>query len=165
MSHKEQASALFLEGYNCAQSVFAAFCDTTGMVREDALRLSSSFGGGMGRLREVCGAVSAMFMVAGLLAGYTSPTDDGQKQAHYAHIQGLAARFKQRTQGESILCRDLLLKLSAEKKAANDTAPTPTARTEAFYAARPCLRLVECAAEILDEWIAEEGLPCAAGPK
>lgn len=162
MSHKEQARTLFLEGYNCAQAVFAAFCDTSGMPRDYALRLSSSFGGGMGRMREVCGAVSAMFMVAGILAGYTSPADDLQKKAHYARIQDLAIRFKQRTQGESILCRDLLLKLSAEKKATTDTAPIPTARTDAFYAARPCLYLVECAAEILDEWMAEEGLPCAA---
>ena len=168
MGHKELARDLFVEGYNCAQAVFVAFCDVTGLSRDYALRLSSSFGGGMGRLREVCGAVSGMFMVAGILYGYTSPTDDGQKKGHYALIQSLAAKFKERTHGDSIICRELLCALSAEKKAASDTASTPTPRNDEFYKARPCLRFVECAAEILDELIAEKGIsankrPAAAG--
>ena len=156
MGHREIARDLFLEGYNCAQAVFAAFCDVTGMPREDALRLSSSFGGGMGRMREVCGAVSGMFMVAGMLYGYTSPTDDEKKKAHYALIQSLATRFKARTGGDTIICRELLCALSAEKKAAADTAATPSARNEAYYKARPCLRFVECAADLLDELIEEK---------
>lgn len=155
MGHKEIARDLFIEGYNCAQAVFAAFCDVTGMERECALRLSSSFGGGMGRMREVCGAVSGMFMVAGVLYGYRSPTDEEKKKQHYALIQSLAERFKERTRGGSIICRELLCALSAEKKAAADTGSTPTARTDEFYKARPCLRFVECAAEILDELIEE----------
>jgi C_GCAxxG_C_C family probable redox protein len=157
MKHTEIARDLFMEGYNCAQAVFAAFCDVTGLEREYALRLSSSFGGGMGRLREVCGAVSGMFMVAGILYGYTSPTDDGQKKEHYALIQSLAEEFKVRSQGNSILCRELLSALSAEKKASADTGSTPTPRNDEFYKARPCLRFVECAAEILDELIEKKG--------
>ncbi|MBQ8350649.1 MAG: C_GCAxxG_C_C family protein [Clostridia bacterium] len=158
MGHKELARELFIGGYNCSQAVFAAFCDVTGLAREDALRLSSSFGGGMGRMREVCGAVSGMLMVAGMLWGYTSPTDDGAKKEHYALVQSLAAQFKERTRGGSIICRELLCALSAEKKAAADTGTTPTARNDEFYKVRPCLRFVECAADLLDELIAEKGI-------
>ena len=158
MNHKEIARDLFIEGYNCAQAVFAAFCDVTGLEKDYALRLSSSFGGGMGRMREVCGAVSGMFMVAGILYGYTDPLSDEKKGAHYELIQSLAARFKERTGGDTIICRDLLCMLSVEKKAAADTAPTPTPRTDEFYRARPCLRFVECAAELMDELIAERNL-------
>lgn len=153
--HIEEARALFLEGYNCAQAVFAAFCDVTGMERETALRLSSSFGGGMGRMREVCGAVSGMFMVAGILYGYTETASDKEKAAHYALIQSLSEKFKERVGNGSIICRELLRTLSAEKKAASTDPTKPTPRNEAFYRARPCLRFVECAAELLDELIAE----------
>ena len=79
----DKASELFLEGYNCSQSVFCAFCEDYGITFEQGLKLSSSLGGGMGKLREVCGAVSAMFMIAGILKGYTTPNDDLIKQKHY----------------------------------------------------------------------------------
>ena len=81
--HSEYAKQLFLEGYSCSQSIAAAFCDETNMRLEDAVKISSSFGGGMGRLREVCGAVSGMFMVVGAKYGYTDPTDELRKSEHY----------------------------------------------------------------------------------
>ena len=90
INHSEKAKELFLQGYNCSQSVFAAFCDVTGIDFNTALMISSSFGGGMGRMREVCGAVSGMFMVAGALYGYDSPKDNKIKSEHYARIQKLA---------------------------------------------------------------------------
>ena len=90
MNHRELAENNFLAGYNCAQSVLLAFAEDLGLDGDFALRLSSSFGGGMGRLREVCGAVSAILMAAGLVYGYTAPGDDGAKAAHYARVQALA---------------------------------------------------------------------------
>ena len=94
MSHEEQAKALFMDGCNCAQAAFCAFCDVTGLEKELAMRLSSSFGGGMGRLREVCGALSGIFMAAGILYGYDDLTDKSLKTDHYERIQELAARFR-----------------------------------------------------------------------
>ena len=91
--HAGKAMGLFLDGYNCAQSVFTAFCDLHGMDEKEALRLSSSFGGGMGRMREVCGALSGIFMAAGLLYGYDSPDDKDAKTEHYRRIQELAGAF------------------------------------------------------------------------
>ena len=150
MSHAERARELFVRGYNCAQAVFIAFCDLTGYDEDDAARISSSFGGGMGRLREVCGAVSGAFMVAGCLYGYADETDKNAKTAHYALIQDIAARFRERN--GTIICRDLI---GAE---ANDKSAVPTDRTADFYKRRPCVELVEIAAEIMDEIIKEKGL-------
>ena len=150
MSHAERARELFVRGYNCAQAVFIAFCDLTGYDEDDAARISSSFGGGMGRLREVCGAVSGAFMVAGCLYGYADETDKNAKTAHYALIQDIAARFRERN--GTIICRDLI---GAE---ANDKSAVPTDRTADFYKRRPCVELVEIAAERMDEIIKEKGL-------
>ena len=96
MNHEEKAQALFLEGCNCAQAVFAAFCDVTGFSRQEAMRLASSFGGGVGRMREICGALSGAFLAMGWLYGYEEPGDDGEKAAHYARVQELAAAFRER---------------------------------------------------------------------
>ena len=148
MTHADKAERLFKEGYNCSQAVVVAFCDVTKMDEKTALALSSSFGGGMGRLREVCGAVSGMFMVAGLLYGYTSPTDNEQKKAHYALIQAMAQKFKDKT--GSIICRELL--------GGPDNSPNPTLRTAEFYKKRPCSELVRICAEIVDQVIAEKGI-------
>ena len=148
MTHADKAEALFKEGYNCSQAVVAAFCDVTKIDKKTALALSSSFGGGMGRLREVCGAVSGMFMVAGLLYGYTSPTDNEKKKAHYALIQAMAQKFKDKT-GSSI-CRELL--------GGPDNSPNPTLRTAEFYKKRPCSELVRICADIVDQVIAEKGI-------
>lgn len=135
----------FNKGYNCSQSVLLAFGDKTGLDDKTALLLSSSFGGGMGRLREVCGAVSGMFMVIGLLYGYSAPADHAAKSAHYARLQTLAKRFSDET--GSIICRDLL----ALGKGADN--PVPEKRTEQYYKKRPCGELVYIAAKITQEYI------------
>ena len=93
--YSNKAVENFKLGYNCAQSVFLAFAEDLGFDSDTALKLSSSFGGGMGRLREVCGAVSSMFAIAGLKEGYTSPNDDEKKALHYERIQNLAKIFKE----------------------------------------------------------------------
>jgi len=145
MKHSEKAAELFLEGYNCAQAVLLAFSDVTGLEDTFAAKMISSFGGGMGRLREVCGAVSGMLAVAGILYGYECPADDTAKKAHYALVQRLTAAFRQ--EAGSIVCREIL------KNPPSDPAPCP--RTAAFYAQRPCARMVYLAAKILDDYIEE----------
>ena len=138
---------LFEDGYNCAQSVFLAFEDLHGLDKETAARFSSSFGGGMGRLREVCGTVSGMFMTAGMLYGYADPKKPELKAAHYARIQELAAEFEKKN--GSIVCRELLgLNVKREP-------PTPEARTAEYYKKRPCRELAGDAAEILERYIEE----------
>ncbi len=139
------AAELFLKGYNCAQAVAMAFCDITGMDESYAAKMASSFGGGMGRMREVCGAVSGMLLVAGLLYGYDSYNDDKAKKAHYALVQLLAEKFRE--QVGSIICREIL------KNPPSD--PNPTPRTAEFYAQRPCTRMVMLATQILEEYIRE----------
>ena len=143
MNHGEYAAELFLKGYNCAQAIAVAYCDLTGFEQDFAAKLSSSFGGGMGRLREVCGAVSGMFMVAGILYGYDSPTDDTAKKNHYALIQELAAAFREKT--GSIVCRELLGNPPSD--------PNPAPRTADFYKKRPCTYMVKTAADVLDDYI------------
>ena len=145
MDHSTYGAELFLKGYNCAQAVAVAFCDVTGLDEALAAKLSSSFGGGMGRLREVCGAVSGMLMVAGQLYGYCSTDDDSAKMAHYALVQELAGKFQE--QAGSIICREIL------KNPPSDPKPTP--RTAEFYKQRPCARMVMIACQILDEYIAQ----------
>ena len=146
MDHGIKAAELFLSGSNCAQAVVVAFCDVTGLTPEFSAKMASSFGGGMGRLREVCGAVSGMLMVAGLLYGYEDPgEDDVRKKAHYQLVQELAGKFRE--QAGSIVCREIL------KNPPSD--PNPTPRTEEFYKKRPCARMVILAAEILDDYIAQ----------
>jgi len=147
MKHEDEARRLFLAGYNCAQAVFCAFCDETGLTVEQAARLSSSFGGGMGRLREVCGTVSGALMALGAVRGYADPADPGAKAAHYHLVQEYARRFREKN--GSIVCRELLKNVR--------TAPgsVPEERTPEFYARRPCLRLAGEAAAILDEMLGE----------
>ncbi len=145
MDHGRYAAELFLQGYNCAQSVVVAFCDLTGMEKSYAARLSSSFGGGMGRMREVCGAVSGMLLVAGLLYGYDTPGDDEIKHRHYQLVQELSGRFRE--QVGSIVCRDILNNPPSD--------PNPTQRTAEYYQTRPCARMVLLAGSILDAYLAE----------
>ena len=144
----EEAKQLFLNGANCAQAVLCAFCKETGMDTETAMKIASSFGGGMGRLREVCGACSGMFMVAGLLDGYSSTDATTQKAEHYARIQMLAEKFKEKN--GSIICRDLIAE-------GNDTSPVPSERTDKYYKKRPCAEYVADAAQILEEYLKKEG--------
>ncbi len=142
---RERAMELFKQGYNCSQSVFGAFCEECDMDFETALKLSSSFGGGMGRLREVCGAVSGMFMVAGMKYGYTDPRDYESKAEHYKRIQELAEQFKEKN--GSIVCRELL-GLSTQKE-----SYMPEERTAEYYKKRPCAEIIGDAAEIIYEFI------------
>ena len=145
MEHDIYAAQLFLDGYNCAQAITVAFSDVTGLDKNFSARMASSFGGGIGRLREVCGAVSGMVMVAGLLYGYDSSSDDASKKAHYALVQELAGKFRE--EAGSIVCREIL------KNPPSD--PNPTPRTAEFYKQRPCTRMVMIAARILDAYILE----------
>lgn len=144
-AYAQKAMELFKEGYNCSQSVFLAFADKYDMNRSMALKLSSSFGGGMGRLREVCGAVTGMFMVAGVLYGYDSPADHKQKSSHYERIQALAHEFME--ENGSIVCRELL---GLTKK---EDSFVPEKRTNEYYKKRPCVQMVGMAAAIMENYI------------
>ena len=145
MDHGMKAAELFLGGYNCSQAVVVAFCDELGMTEAQAARMANSFGGGMGRMREVCGAVSGMLLVAGILYGYDTPGDDVSKKRHYTLVQQLAGQFREEV--GSIVCREIL------KNPPSD--PNPTPRTAEFYKTRPCARMVLLAGKILDAYMAE----------
>ena len=149
-TYAAKAMELFKKGCNCAQAVFLAFEDKYTIDHKTALMLSSSFGGGMGRLREVCGAVSGMFMVAGVLYGYDDVKDYEAKKLHYERIQFLAKEFESRN--GSIVCRQLL-GLGEGK----DT-PAPEQRTDSYYKKRPCAELVGIAAAIMEQYIFENPL-------
>lgn len=144
-NYAAHAAELFESGYNCAQAVAVAFCDVTGLDEKAAAAIASSFGGGMGRMREVCGAVSGMLLVAGILYGYDTPGDDSVKAAHYQLVQQMADQFRQ--EAGSIICRDIL------KNPPSD--PKPTKRSAEFYQMRPCTKMVYLAAEILSQVISD----------
>ena len=146
-THSETAKQLFLDGCNCAQAVLCAFEDLTGLDRELAMKLASSFGGGLARMREVCGAVSGGAMVLGLLRGPADPTDHKAKTAHYHLVQEFAGRFRE--QNGSIICRELL-------RGAGTPGSDPEKRSAAYYQKRPCPLLVEQAAQILDDLLQEK---------
>ena len=148
MDHSILAAELFLEGFNCAQAVAVAFCDVTGMDKTEAARMAAPFGGGMGRMREVCGAVSGMFMVLGSLYGYDNSDADSKKKALYQQVQALAEQFRE--ENGSIICREIL------KNPPSD--PNPSPRTAEYYAKRPCARMVMTAAKLMDEFIAQHPL-------
>ena len=153
MDHREKAAELFVSGSNCAQAVAVAFCDGTGLEAGMAAKMAASFGGGMGRTRVACGAGSGMLLVLGLLYGYDDPGEkDAAKKAHYALVQQLAGKFRERN--GSIISREIL------KNPPSDPSPTP--RTAEFYKTRPCTRMVVCAAELLDEYIAAHPLETEA---
>lgn len=142
------ARQLFESGYNCSQAVFCAFAEDMGLDAETARRISSSFGGGMGRMREVCGACSGMFMAAGLKYGGYDPLDNRAKAEHYKRIQELAEAF--RRENGSIICRELL-GLGANSQETH----VPEQRTAEYYKKRPCGEIVEIAADILERYISE----------
>ena len=146
-NHSEKAKELFKMGYNCSQAVFGAFCEELGMDFETAMKISSSFGGGMGRMREVCGTVSGMLMAAGLQFGPCDNLNPRAKGEHYQRIQELAKRFKDKN--GSIICRELLQGVETS------TSPIPSERTETYYKKRPCVDLVGDAAEIFEEYMME----------
>ncbi len=139
----EIAKEYFMNGYNCAQAVALAFETESGLDRDTLLKVSSSFGGGLGRLREVCGAVSGMSMILGLIYGYTENGNDDAKREHYKRVQELCNAFKD--VNGSIVCRTLT-GLDAD-------GFNPTPRNGEFYKKRPCGELVRSAADILDDYI------------
>lgn len=131
----QRATDLFKQGYNCSQAVFASCADLYGITDESlALRLSASFGGGMGRMRMVCGAASGMFMLAGLQNGSSTPHDQEGKMANYAFVQQLAGEFKARY--GSLICAELL------GLAPKPQDPKPEERTPQYYEKRPCSEMV-----------------------
>ena len=148
MDHTYKAAELFMNECNCAQAVMVAFCDVTGLEEKAAAKMISAFGGGMGRMREVCGAVSGMFMVLSLLYGYDEPGDDSAKMLLYQQVQQLGQKFRE--ENGSIVCREILDNPPSD--------PNPSPRTAEYYAKRPCARMVMTAARLMDEFIAEHPL-------
>lgn len=142
------ARELFLEGYNCAQAVFAAFAEEMELPRETALLIASGMGGGIGGLRETCGAVSAMALVLGKLRGYSDAADTEGKKALYAAIQKLHSLFT--AEFETSNCRQLLVSAGIAAKS------TPAERTPEYYRQRPCCRYIEKAAELLSYALEED---------
>ena len=150
MTRREQAIEYFNKGANCTQAVTLAFSDLLPCAPDILARMASSFGGGMGRLREVCGAVSGMFLVLGFLYGFDAEPDRAEKTAHYARIQALAHEFE--AEEGSIVCRQLLGLTHKED------CPTPQARTPEYYKKRPCQELVGLAADLLERYLLENPL-------
>ena len=149
MTDKEEriarAVALFKQGYNCSQSVVAAFADLYGFSEEQALRMAASFGGGIGRMRQTCGAACGMFLLAGLETGAVRGDDREGKAANYALVQERADEFRRRN--GSLICAELLGLKQPEGSS------QPEARTEQYYAKRPCVQMVEEAARIWAEYL------------
>lgn len=144
----QRAQELFKQGYNCAQAVFASCADLYGITDESlALRLAASFGGGIGRMRMVCGAASGMFMLAGLEKGSATPHDNEGKMANYAFVQQLAGDFKAKY--GSLICAELLgLAPKGQFDVKLDLDPKPAERTPEYYEKRPCGEMVSEAVRI-----------------
>ena len=145
MNKADSAEELFRMGYNCSQSVYAAFAEDLGMSVEEAAKRASPFGAGFGKLREVCGAVSGMVLVLGDLCGYQDPMDAAGKQALYALVQRLCGSFE-KSEG-SLICRELLGLAKGEDLA------EPAVRTEEYYQSRPCVGACRRAAELLEAYL------------
>lgn len=143
MKNSEKAVELFKQGYNCAQAVYGAFAEDLGIDLNFSLKTSAAFGGGIGRQREVCGAISGMLMAFGYLYGYDTADNSQQKMALYEQTRLLCNKFSEIN--GSIICREIL------KDA--EVGGTPEKRTEKYYKERPCERCVRTAAEILEEYI------------
>ncbi len=148
MTEKQRARELFLEGYNCAQAVFVSFCHRFDMNEETAKKVSAGLGGGVGRMREVCGAVSGAAMVLGSVVAPTDGSDAESKQKNYELVREFAERFKKRN--DTIICRELL-----ELGEKMENTAKPDERTHEYYKKRPCLKMVEDAVEIVAELIEE----------
>lgn len=142
----ERAKELFKQGFNCSQSVVAAYADLFGFTEEQALKMSASFGAGIGRMRQTCGAACGMFMLAGLQCGTIDPNDREGKKHNYEVVQSLAAEFKRIN--HSLICAELL-GLSSK----TPQSSTPEERTAEYYTKRPCVKMVESAAQIFGEYL------------
>ena len=143
----EYARQLFLKGANCAQAVAGAFADEVKMDEVQLFKLASGFGGGVGRMREVCGAVSGMVLIMNMLYGNDDITDKNAKDAHYARVQKLCNAFRQET--GSIVCRELLGLAPGQTD-----QPRSEERTGEYYRKRPCADLVALAAELTEAALA-----------
>lgn len=150
-SRVEDAVKMFESGYACAQSVFTTYADLFGIDRETALRLSGPLSAGVGRMREVCGAVSGMAMISGLDRGFTDPGDSVSKAANYALVREMAAAFKE--QHETIICRELL---GLPEGVEYEESSRAEARTPEYYASRPCSGAVRTAAALIEKMILNE---------
>lgn len=148
MDRAQKAVELFKSGCNCSQSVVCAYCDLFGMDEETAMRASEGFGGGMGRMRLTCGAVSGMAFIAGLALSKGAAGDIPTRTKVYAAVQEMAKEFEEKN--GSIICRDLLgVNLMGNKGA------VPTKRTDEFYKKRPCIGCIEDCAKIIDKYLIE----------
>jgi len=145
-----KAKEYFEQGYNCAQSVAAAFADLTDLPVQTLVRMASPFGGGMGRMREVCGAVSGALLIEGLLCGYDDDKAVEEKKQLYAEVRSIADAF--RACNGSIICRELLSGVP------HTDGGTPEERTQAYYQKRPCSELVLMAASILETHLQNRGI-------
>lgn len=149
MTRGEQAKEYFMQGYNCSQSVAMAYSDLINMDKDTIAILTGGFGGGMGRMREVCGAVSGAVFILSALNGYNNPADSEGKKALYADIQKIGNAFK--NENSSIICKDLLGLTSN-----GFDSPIPNERNANYYKKRPCQELVKSSADILDNFIKEK---------
>lgn len=147
-----RAREYFTAGYNCAQAVVMAFSDIMSLDEVGAARIAAPFGGGMGRMREVCGAVSGMTMVAGAISPATDPKNMVERKNNYALVQHFAAMFRE--QNGDIVCRRLL---SLEPREENAETAMPSQRTAEYYKKRPCVEYVATAARIVATYLATEG--------
>jgi len=147
MDHATKARELFCSGYNCCQAVAGAFAEDMGLPLETVTKLASGFGGGMGGMRETCGAVTGMFMAIGMLKGHALPENNEEKTAHYARIRALADAFK--AEHETLICRDLLSALPGK------LSQNPSERTAEYYKTRPCALFVEDAARLVEKMLEE----------
>lgn len=148
MNRGELAYDYFVSGYNCSQSVALAFSDVLGIEKDALARLSSGFGGGMGRMREVCGCFSGLVMVLSQVYGYSDPKANAEKKALYEKIRAAAEKFRE--DNGSIICKELLGLEKPEKSA------QPEARTAEYYQKRPCPMLCKYAAELTEAMISEK---------
>ena len=142
----DKAKALFFEGYNCSQSVLGAFADIYNLDMETAMRISDGFGGGMGRMRLTCGAVSAMAMLAGLELSSGKPKDTANRTDVYAKVKEMADAFQKKN--GSVICRELLGNVLPA-----DNSSRPEERTAEYYKKRPCHECVYDCACIIEEYL------------
>lgn len=149
MTRGDKAKELFLKGYNCSQSVVLAFADILGIPESQLAKMVSGFGGGIGRRRDVCGAISGMVFVISMLYGYSEPKDFEGKKYLYSEIQTLTKEFE-KING-SIICRELL---GLSIRGAD--SPVPELRSDQYYKKRPCHELVKCSADILENYISNK---------
>lgn len=142
------ARQYFESGYNCAQAVVMAYNDIMDMSVEQAAKIAAPFGGGMGRMREVCGTVSGMSLLAGAISPAVNPQDMEQRKNNYALVQHFAGEF--RAENGDIVCRRLL---GLEPMVEQAETPMPSKRTAEYYKKRPCVEYVGCAARIVGRYL------------